>query len=251
MVDYYRQTYNVILEYTKLPALICGRNKALIPLELCDILPTPIAFGKLKSEQTAQVVKASAAPPDMRRRGIQDGVKQISAQKMPLLDELKIGIDGRMLETDARILNAPSLLLKRERRYNDSQNVGFDETLDSRSLVRGSWDMRGRGLFIGTKVSGWAIIIVDDRARTRTQEMEYFAAKLAEKGIAMHMDFPVDHRGKPVIPPILKSYPDKDSLDRGIKEASKGFRDADSGIHNIHKILNLSIRSIHPICSWR
>jgi len=93
------------LQYPDIPLVDVGGQKAnLLPPEVCDILPNQPFKGKLLDEQTAEMIKVAARPPNvnaqsivgpgLERLGYKSGADPLSAFGMSVGREMTI-VPGR------------------------------------------------------------------------------------------------------------------------------------------------------------
>ncbi|CAF1296812.1 unnamed protein product [Adineta steineri] len=115
--DYYREHYNIELEFPSLPTLEM-RNGSYLPMELVDV--EPVRMKKITDEQRALVCKSSSMKPDEYYESIEkirEDPKQQCFEQDPFVAAWNLNIDARMIELPARVLPMPEIV------YTDQYRV--------------------------------------------------------------------------------------------------------------------------------
>ena len=149
VADYIKATYNKPLQYPRLPCVVTGK-KTYIPMELVVILPfhslPPL---KLTPDQTAEMIKVSARPPQTRRDNIMKWRRQLAWEARPEVKSWGLQIKSDFTEVGARVLNPPQIA------YAGGP----------RGLVKpagGAWNLRGKKFFkSGKPLTSWAVVSFD------------------------------------------------------------------------------------------
>jgi eukaryotic translation initiation factor 2C len=74
--EYFAKTYNIRLQYPFLPFISAG-GKVLIPFELCTVRPNQRKPGRGTDEQTAEMIKKTAAFPQERQERVYEGIRRM------------------------------------------------------------------------------------------------------------------------------------------------------------------------------
>lgn len=109
VAEYFQSQYSMRLRYPNLPCLECGQKKSLFPFEVCTIVPGQKYARKLDEVQTANMIKFSCQRPNDRLRRVNDGIQELKPNESPQMEELGLRVDSRMMQVDARMLDAPSV----------------------------------------------------------------------------------------------------------------------------------------------
>ncbi|KAK7467442.1 hypothetical protein VKT23_004496 [Stygiomarasmius scandens] len=147
---YFKRKYGITLRYPNIPLVDVGGQKAnLLPPEVCDILPNQPFKGKLLDEQTAEMIKVAARPPNvnaqsivgpgLERLGYKSGADPLSAFGMSVGREMTV--------VPGRILPPPGINYSR-----GTPNV--DD--------KASWNLRNVKFTRGATLSQWAVLIIQD-----------------------------------------------------------------------------------------
>ncbi|CAF0732947.1 unnamed protein product [Adineta steineri] len=115
--NYYKEHYNVELQYPSLPTLGM-HNGSYLPMELVDV--EPVRMKKITDEQRALVCRSSTMKPDMHYKSIEkirEDPKQQCFERDPFVTAWNLNIDARMIELPARVLPMPEIV------YTDQYRV--------------------------------------------------------------------------------------------------------------------------------
>uniref|UniRef100_A0A7N0U702 Protein argonaute 7 n=2 Tax=Kalanchoe fedtschenkoi TaxID=63787 RepID=A0A7N0U702_KALFE len=143
VVQYYRQRYNLTLEYVWLPCLQVGNQKRRVdlPMEICKIIEGQRFSKKLNETQVTHLLRATCQRPIDREKSI----KQMALQKHFKCDFVKdFGMDvcDQLTSIEARVLPPPRL-----------QYLGSDCNPQV-----GQWNMIDKKMFNGGTVQNWTCV---------------------------------------------------------------------------------------------
>jgi eukaryotic translation initiation factor 2C len=149
--------YKISLRYPNLPLVdVGGGNKAVyLPPEVCTILPGQPFRGKLFDEQTGEMIKVSAKPPNVNANAITaGGLRELGFMRgpnaSPVLDVFGVSIGNEMAVVPARILAPPRI------RYGKGE-----QTVDDRA----SWNLRNVVFAECAKLGPWTVLVIKDGNR--------------------------------------------------------------------------------------
>ena len=145
------------MRYPNLPLVdVGGGSKSIyLPPEVCTILPGQPFRGKLFDEQTGEMIKISAKPPNVNANAITvSGLRELGFMRgpniSPVLDVFGISIGNDMAIVPARILTPPRI------RYGKGEQAVDD---------RASWNLRNVVFAEGAKLGPWTVLVIKDGNR--------------------------------------------------------------------------------------
>lgn len=127
--DYFRQTYNVTLQYPMLPLVEMTKKGVLYPMEFLHLVENQRYAKKLDEIQTANMIKFAVAPPKDRETAINEGKGWLNWAADPIANSFGLKIDPNMTKSNARLLPAPG--------------VKFGNKVEQPG-TKGRWDLRGK-----------------------------------------------------------------------------------------------------------
>jgi len=133
-----------------------GGNKSIyLPPEVCTILPGQPFRGKLPDEQTGEMIKVSAKPPNVNANAITvAGLRELGFTRgpnlSPILDVFGVSIGNDMAVVPARILTPPRI------RYGRGEQIVDDKA---------SWNLRNVVFAEGAKLGPWTVLVIKDGNR--------------------------------------------------------------------------------------
>ncbi|XP_042499404.1 protein argonaute 7 isoform X3 [Macadamia integrifolia] len=149
LVDYFKDYYNLDIQFRNLPCLQISRSKpCYLPMELCVVCEGQKYLGKLSDDQTARILKMGCQRPK-ERKAIIDGV--MGGTFGPTSEhgrEFKLHVSREMTRLNGRVLQPPKLKL------GDSGNV--TNLVPSRHDRQ--WNLLDSHVFEGTRIERWALI---------------------------------------------------------------------------------------------
>jgi len=114
VVQYFKSQYNITLKYPKLPCVVSGTADKPIyfPMEVCDVLEQRQRL-LTDAKATADMIRATAAPPNERRKAIEDTVKRdIAHQDAISRVGFGVNISKEMVKVEGRVLQPPVVTYK-------------------------------------------------------------------------------------------------------------------------------------------
>lgn len=149
--QYFSQKYRHKIRYPNLPLVDVGGQKAnLLPPEVCEILPNQPFKGKLSDENTAEMIKAAAKPPNINATMIMNaGLNELGfRQGAAPLGAFGISIGPEMTVVPGRILPTPSI----------TYSVGRPDV----DANKASWNLRNVKFLKGGKLARWLVLLIAD-----------------------------------------------------------------------------------------
>ncbi|KAH9700183.1 protein argonaute 5 [Citrus sinensis] len=149
VVQYFRQRYNIGLQFTSLPALVAGSEARPIylPMELSRIAAGQRYTKRLNERQVTALLRATCQRPRDREANIRMMARTNAYNEDTLVNkEFGIQVADGLTSVDARILPAP-MLKYHETGREASVNPGF-----------GQWNMINKKMFNGGRVEVWTCV---------------------------------------------------------------------------------------------
>ncbi|KAH9660334.1 protein argonaute 5 [Citrus sinensis] len=149
VVQYFRQRYNIGLQFTSLPALLAGSEARPIylPMELSRIAAGQRYTKRLNERQVTALLRATCQRPRDREANIRMMARENPYSEDTLVNkEFGIQMADGLASVDARILPAP-MLKYHGTGQEASVNPGF-----------GQWNMRNKKMFNGGRVEVWSCV---------------------------------------------------------------------------------------------
>ncbi|KAL9559376.1 hypothetical protein MBANPS3_000450 [Mucor bainieri] len=140
--DYFTATHNRRLLYPFLPCIV-KQNGTFLPMEICELVCGQRYNGNLNPKQTAEFIKVTCQPPQVRANRITQGVSLLQHKHNPYLAKFGIKIEQDMEVVSARVLNAPS--------------VHFAQS-DALVPQGGAWNLRAKKLVRPATLTSWSVV---------------------------------------------------------------------------------------------
>ncbi|KAF3906153.1 hypothetical protein ABW20_dc0100583 [Dactylellina cionopaga] len=189
---YYHKHYNIRLRFPQLPLIQTRKKNILFPMELSFVAEGQRYPYKLDDRQTADMIRFTVQRPNVRLETIKQNVLELNWKEDPVLQKYGLTISPSMIQTQARILEAPKICY----------GVGSQEaTFAPRD---GRWDLRGKKFARTTTLKSWAIGIAAQPRRVPLEVVKNFVRQFI-------LSF-VQHGGSVETkePPIIYLDPGKD-----------------------------------------
>ena len=148
--------YKINLRHPHLPLIDVGGSKSIfLPPEVCTILPGQAFRGRLPDDQTGEMIRVSARPPNVNASAITvAGLRELGFIRgptlSPVLDVFGVSIGNDMAVVPARILTPPRI------RYGKGE-----QNVDDRA----SWNLRNVVFAEGAKLGLWTVLVIKDGNR--------------------------------------------------------------------------------------
>ncbi|KAJ0973754.1 hypothetical protein J5N97_015719 [Dioscorea zingiberensis] len=150
LVDYFKDQYNLDIQYKNLPCLQISRNKpCYLPMELCVVCEGQKFLGKLSDEQTAKILKMGCQKPAERKDTI-NGVMKAEVGPLSGLyaGEFQLHVSREMTKLCGRVLQPPKLKLGDGGNVRDITPNRYDR----------QWNLLDSHVAEGSKIKRWALI---------------------------------------------------------------------------------------------
>ena len=131
--QYFKQKYNVILQYYDLPMVEMTKKDVVYPMEVLGVEGLQRYPHKLTEYQTSNMIKYAASRPADRLTSIRKSKEMLEHHKDPVLQTFGLAIDGNMIRSKARLLPNPDIQFGANQRHNPGTN--------------GRWDLRGKKFY--------------------------------------------------------------------------------------------------------
>ncbi|THU88586.1 argonaute-like protein [Dendrothele bispora CBS 962.96] len=215
---YFKRKYKKTLQHPDLPLVDVGGQKSnLLPPEMCQILPNQPFKGKLLDEQTAEMIKVAAQPPNVNaERIVGSGLEQLGYKSnSDPLSAFGISIGRDMTVIPGRILPPPGV------------NYGRGTpSVDDKA----SWNLRNVKFATGATLTKWAVLVIRDGNRRdefsgiEDRELDSTIRGFAKMCQDSGMNVPVNEQPKL----LAVSLPPRDNRDptrsKAIGEISKTIK---------------------------
>nr|GMD25443.1 protein argonaute 5 [Ipomoea batatas] len=190
VAQYFKQKYNIVLQYPMLPAIQSGNDArpVYIPMEVCKIVKGQRYTRKLNERQVTQLLRATCKRPPEREEMIKEIIRKNAYNEKPLVkDEFGMQLRPELAQIDARVLPPPRI------KYHES---GRESLVDPRV---GQWNMMNKVLVDAAKVEFWTCVNF-----SRCNDPDRFCGELLEMCCSKGMVF----NPSPLIP-IRPFHPSK------------------------------------------
>ncbi|TVU39346.1 hypothetical protein EJB05_12759 [Eragrostis curvula] len=167
VVEYFRETYGLNLQYDFLPSVQVGSEQRpnYLPMEVCKIVPGQHYKKKLDDTQVKALMSSTCRRPNDREKDICRIVERNEYNSTRRANEFGIEVDYNPTSVQARILPAPTL------KYHATGS----ET--SCCPEKGSWNMRSKKVVDGARIRNWAC--VNFCGTLQQNEAQNFCSQLA------------------------------------------------------------------------
>ncbi|KAK7458844.1 hypothetical protein VKT23_009853 [Stygiomarasmius scandens] len=155
VAEHFKRARNANLQFPNILCVEVG-NGALIPLELCTVVPGQIARKQIPSSKTKDVVQFSTKKPVERLAKIVDGVQNTLAYgQSEYVRQFGIRVQPDALVVDARILPAPTMKYARV--------AGGPQS----SLLpkNGAWNMLGKQFILPAHIKQSFVVVFEQQRR--------------------------------------------------------------------------------------
>nr|TKW34679.1 hypothetical protein SEVIR_2G321800v2 [Setaria viridis] len=148
VTDYFREAYQLEIQYDFLPCLQVGSDQRpnYLPMEVCKIVPGQQYQKKLESQQVSKLMDSICLHPSVREGNICQVVKHNDYNGTERANEFGLEVDYQPTSVQARVLPAPTL------RY---YGTGSDSICNPNG---GHWNMINKKVVDGARVRNWVCI---------------------------------------------------------------------------------------------
>ncbi|KAJ7932831.1 argonaute-like protein [Mycena leptocephala] len=151
VAQYYQETRGRPLQF---PALLCVEvgQGALIPLELCTVLPGQLVRKEVPDEKKAALVEFATMKPKERLESIRKGLQVLAYGQSEYVRKFGLTVDPTLVSTQARVLRAPTL------KYGPGRAPTVNPT-------NGAWNMADKSFFKPSTIAAWVLISFETQNR--------------------------------------------------------------------------------------
>ncbi|KAJ7232048.1 Piwi domain-containing protein [Mycena haematopus] len=182
VAQYYQETRGKPLRF---PDLLCVEvgQEALIPLELCTVLPGQLVRKEVPDDKKTALVEFATMKPKERLDSIRKGLQILAYGQSEYVRKFGLTVDPTLLSTQARVLTAPTL----------KYGPGKAPTVNPRN---GSWNMADKRLFKPCTIAAWVLVIFDNRLNdsVANEVATSFVAGVRSTGITVTDPVPIIRR---------------------------------------------------------
>lgn len=153
VADYFRTAYSRPLRF---PDLLCVEvgSGALLPLEVCTVIPGQIMRKQVPPEKTASVLEFATKKPEARLESIVNGLKVLEYGQSEYLRSFGLSVDASgPVKISGRVLNPPTLI------YGAGSRQA---TVNPRN---GEWNMIDKKLYKPASIQRWIVVIYERQQR--------------------------------------------------------------------------------------
>ncbi|WEW55192.1 Protein argonaute [Emydomyces testavorans] len=164
--DYFKEKYNIILDYWQLPVVQMTKGSVVYPMELLAVYRAQKYPFKLSEFQTAEMIKFAVSKPADRRQAIERCKKNLRHVEDEVLKEYGLKVSDSMVKTRARLLPNPEILFGGNQKFNPGTN--------------GRWDLRGKKFYQPNKgpLRSWGVGFFKGRHAISMPQVEAFCDNL-------------------------------------------------------------------------
>jgi len=243
--DFFKTTYNRVLQHPELPVVNCGNREhpMYLPAEVCVVLPGQPSKAKLDSGQTQTMIRYAVRKPWENARSIlNEGVSTVGLDENTnlLMRSFGLTITPGLLKVPGRILNGPKVIYK------------GNKTADPRF---GSWNMINIKFNVGASLAKWSAVMITLPYKSGSFDGQGLAAVMQEfhQGLIK-----IGVNASPPLPPqrLQLNGPEDASLGPYLQKAASGLDllfivlpEANIPLYKRIKTLADKDYGLHTICS--
>ncbi|KAJ7437478.1 Piwi domain-containing protein [Mycena galericulata] len=153
VAGYFRSIANRGLQYPGLPCVQVGRVEggkgALVPMELCTVLPGQPLRGGLPHGLERKFIEFGARSPADRLRVVNEGLETLAYSQSEYVRDFGITVKTPVLSTDARVLNPPAL------RYTPASGGQAESIVYPRD---GNWNIIRKHFYQAATIESWVFV---------------------------------------------------------------------------------------------
>lgn len=163
LANYFKQKYNIRLDYNDLPMVEMTKKDVVYPMEVLTVNGLQKYPYKLNELQTSAMIRYAVSRPVDRLASIRDSKNMLNHAKDPVLNTFGLIVDDNMIRTKARLLPSPDLQFGANQRLNPGTN--------------GRWDLRGKKFYMPNKrpLEAWGVGVFPGRRNSISRaQVEHF-----------------------------------------------------------------------------
>ncbi|KAJ6498441.1 argonaute-like protein [Mycena vitilis] len=151
----------------RFPALLCVEvgQGALIPLELCTVLPGQLVRKEIPEDKKTALVEFATMRPKERLDSIRKGMQVLSYGQSEYVRKFGLEVNPTLLSTQARVLKPPTL----------KYGPGNAPTVNPNN---GAWNMADKKFYKPATIAAWVLIIFETQNRFNDAVAQEVASSL-------------------------------------------------------------------------
>ncbi|KAK3825007.1 MAG: Piwi domain-containing protein, partial [Benniella sp.] len=178
VVTYFKQVYNIALNYPSLPCVIVSRS-AILPLEVCRVVEGQRYMKQLGERQEADMIKFTAQSPSVRANSIRDGIKLLKYDDNEYLRNFGMKVSSEMASIQGRILPPPVI------QYHASSPSGAS------FIPRdGTWNLVHKKFAAAATLGAWGVVVFGTERDLPREKVANFVRRLVCSGAECGMNIP-------------------------------------------------------------
>ncbi|KAJ3150918.1 argonaute 1 [Geranomyces variabilis] len=192
--QYFRDHYNIRLQYPHLPCVSSGAQLDIIlPMELCVVRENQRHTGRLNDRQAAEMIRITALLPRQRSTRIEYGKKVMHSDSAHLA-AWGVTIEPHMMEIPGRILPPPELSFQKVEELPPTPEaspvpVGEERVCETPEV--GTWEVQGPLKFArGADLRYWSVAVFGDQRELPVETIQSFVLMLIsameDKGMTIY-----------------------------------------------------------------
>ncbi|KAJ3160223.1 argonaute 1 [Geranomyces michiganensis] len=192
--QYFRDHYNIRLQYPHLPCVSSGAQLDIIlPMELCVVRENQRHTGRLNDRQAAEMIRITALLPRQRSSRIEYGKKVMHSDSAHLA-AWGVTLEPHMMEIPGRILPPPELSFQKIEEVPPPPEVSpvpAEEERVCETPEVGTWDVQGPLKFArGADLRYWSVAVFGDQRELPVETIQSFVLMLIsameDKGMTIY-----------------------------------------------------------------
>ncbi|CAH2076758.1 unnamed protein product, partial [Iphiclides podalirius] len=131
VADYFKKEKNYTLKFPNLNCMWVGpRNKNIyFPMELLEVVYGQALRKQLNETQLSKMVREAATPPNIRKKKIEDVIKDMNYSRNPFFKHFGLEISEKFLQVEAKVLQPPKILVGGGRSIEPRRGVWQSNTV--------------------------------------------------------------------------------------------------------------------------
>ncbi|RIA82435.1 Piwi domain-containing protein [Glomus cerebriforme] len=198
VASYFQKTYKR-LNYPHLPCVVVKKDNFL-PMEICEVIEGQRYLRKLNERQTADMIKFTCQPPNIRANKIKMGLDTLNYRDNEQMTQFKMKVSNDMAIVQARVLPIPTI------NYNASSK---DATFAPKD---GVWNLRYKKVVNGATLGSWSVLVFGSDREFPIPSVQRFVRELITTCSDTGMNIPNK------TPPILHANP-QGNVEESLKQA--------------------------------
>ncbi|KZT41885.1 Piwi-domain-containing protein [Sistotremastrum suecicum HHB10207 ss-3] len=145
--NYYHAVYDIQIQHPNIIAVHL-QSGAVVPIELCVVVPGQMFRGQLPQESRPKMLAFSSDGPERRLRSIMEAGNIFKYDTSPFVREAGIQVAKIPLQVDGHLLRPPTI------------HLAANQTMTPND---GQWNIRNFALYQPAQIGAWVVVIYDSR----------------------------------------------------------------------------------------